>query len=104
MPTDSGMASLTDHRERKVVGLDDVVQDESHHCCSKGGEQRVSDGVAEDASRVLLQAKVDHRVDDGQADGRHGQQLEQTNVDRGYEVDDLVEQGAGHESQQRTHD
>ena len=49
--------------------------------------------MREDAARVLLGTERRERRDDGESDGRHGDELEQAREDRGDEVEELVEAG-----------
>ena len=52
--------------------------------------------MREDAARVLLGTERRERRDDGESDGRHGDELEQAREDRGDEVEELVEGGDLH--------
>ena len=56
----------------------------------EGGEQRVGERAAEDAARALG-TKGGEGGDDGQHNGRDGQQLEQTGVDGRHKVHHFVE-------------
>ena len=47
--------------------------------------------MGEDAARVLFGAKACERRDDGECDGRHGDELEQPREDGRDEVEEVVE-------------
>ena len=80
-----------DEVSRQIARRDPEVEDEADGSGGNRRQQRVSDGVREDAARVLLGAERRERRDDGKRDGRHGDELEQACEDRGHEVEELVE-------------
>ena len=89
------------HRDIRGAGADEVsrqvarrnpeIEDEADRSRGNRRQQRVGDGVREDAARVLLGAERRERRDDGEGDGRHSDELEQAREDRGDEVEELVE-------------
>lgn len=80
-----------DELRGEVARPDEVIEQQADGCRDDGREQRVGDGVTEDAARVFLTAEHRQRRDDGKKNGRDGDKLEEPRVDRRHKVHQLVE-------------
>lgn len=80
-----------DELRGEVARPDEVIEQQADGCRDDGREQRVGDGVTEDAARVFLTAEHGQRRDDGKKNGRDGDKLEEARVDRRHKVHQLVE-------------
>ena len=88
----------------QVPRRDPEVQGEAHEGRREGGQERIGDGVGENAFRVLVRAQLRQRGDDRQRDGRHGDELEEPREDGGDEGEQLVDLGDAHAAQEAAHD
>ena len=98
-----GGLSAADHLRRQVARTDEEEEHEAYRCCGEGGEQCVGHGMAEDTPRVFLVTDGGQCDHDGQHDGGHGEELEQSRIDGGDEVHQCVEPAPAQHAEDGTH-
>ena len=76
---------------RQVARCDPYIESESDGRRRNRRQERIRHGMGEDAPRLLLRTERSKRRDDGERDGRHGDELEQAREHRRDEVEQLVQ-------------
>ena len=78
-------------RQRQVFRSHYDIEQQSYSCSHNSREEGIKKCFPENAPCILLTSERSERGDDGQRDGRYGQQLEQPCINRGHEIHQTVE-------------
>ena len=83
--------ACADDLGRQIARRDPQIESESDRCRRDRRQERIGDGMGEDAPRIFLRTERGKRRDDGERDRRHGDELEQAREHRRDEVEELIQ-------------